>query len=125
LHGAKNLESVKCNEKTAFFAMQCPDEGSYIAYKKAGNRIVELLIPADTKCSSAITRKCRASKAHVVSITDIDGNSVGDYVPSNLDSSFIYRVGKTVEVPNFEEDRWIECAAGIHHFLTREEAVQW
>ena len=40
-------------------------------------------------------------------------------------SNFIYRVGTTVEVEDFETDRWDECAAGIHFFITRQEAVQY
>ena len=46
-------------------------------------------------------------------------------IPSNYDSNFIYRVGTTVEVEDFETDRWDECAAGIHFFITRQEAVQY
>lgn len=34
-----------------------------------------------------------------------------------------HKVGETVAVDNFEEDRWIECAPGIHFFLTAEEAA--
>ena len=25
----------------------------------------------------------------------------------------------------FEENRWIECAPGIHHFISRDEAVAY
>lgn len=82
-------------------------------------------IPADALRSSATTRKCRASKAKVVRITDMDGNPAGDTVPSDYDKTFVYKIGETVEVPNFEKDRWAECAPGIHHFITREEAVQY
>lgn len=28
-------------------------------------------------------------------------------------------------VDNFDENRWNECAAGIHFFITREEAVRY
>ena len=93
--------------------------------KKASGKIVELMIPADAKRSSATSRKCRASKATVISITDIDGNPCGDSVKSNFDSKFIYTVGATIEIPNFDENRWNECSTGIHHFITREEAVKY
>jgi len=43
-------------------------------------------------------------------------------VESNHDSKFVYEVGKTVEVTNFDEDRWNECSTGIHFFITRREA---
>lgn len=118
-----NLRGVRYNEQTAYYAMQCPEKGAYIGYKKAEGKIVELEIQADAKRSSATTRKCRASKAKVLSITSIDGKEHFEEAKSTRDQSFVYRVGKTVEVKDFDEDRWKECSTGIHHFITREEAV--
>ena len=108
---------------TAFYPLQCPDSGSYIGYKKASGLVVELEIPADARRSSATSRKCRASKAKVLSITDINGNPGGDQVRSNFDPNFVYAIGETVEVSDFDDDRWNECSTGIHHFITRAEAV--
>ena len=125
LRGAENLETCFANEFTAFFDLQCPESGAYVAYKSASGLIVELEIPADALRSSATSRKCRASKARVLSITHKDGTPAGDSVSSNYDPSFVYKVGQTVEVPDFEPNRWHECAPGIHHFMTRREAVQW
>ena len=125
LCGAKNIDSITWSIYTAFYPLQCPEKGAYTAYKKARGLIVELEIPADAMRSSATSRKCRASKARVISITDVDGNPGGDSVASDYDSDFVYRVGETVEVPNFDTNRWNECAPGIHHFITRGEAVQY
>ena len=126
LSGAKGTDTVITNEGTAFFRLQCPEAGAYTAYKKAHDLIVELEIPADALRSSATSRKCRASKAKVIRITDRDGNAAGvEEVKSNYDAAFVYRVGETVSVPDFDTDRWNECAAGIHHFITRAEAVQY
>ena len=125
LSGAKNIKSVKYDENTSFFALQCPEKGEYVAYKKAHGLIIELKIPADALRSSATSRKCRASKATVISITDAAGNPAGTKVPSDYDSNFVYETGKTVEVSNFNTDRWSECSAGIHHFITRQEAVNY
>ncbi len=126
LRGAKNVDNAIWNIYTAFYPLQCPEKGEYIGYKKANNTIVELLIPADAKRSSATSRKCRASKAKVISITYCDGSEYDfNYIRSDYDSNFIYRVGETVEVPDFDENRWNECAPGIHHFITREEAVRY
>ena len=122
LYGA-NLCGVRYNEQTAYYAMQCPEKGAYIGYKKAEGKIVELEIQENAKRSSATTRKCRASKAKVLSITSIDGKEHFEEAKSSRDQSFVYRVGKTVEVKDFDEDRWRECSTGIHHFITREEAV--
>ena len=108
---------------TAFYPLQCPDSGSYIGYKKASGLVVELEIPADARRSSATSRKCRASKAKVLSITDINGNPGGDQVRSNFDPNFVYAIGETVEVTDFDDNRWNECSTGIHHFITRAEAV--
>lgn len=121
-----NLCDVKYNEKTAFFALTCPEEGAFIGFKKAGGKIVKLLIPEDAKRSSATSRKCRCSKATVLSITNLDGSDEGDKgVKSNHQKDFIYKVGKTLEVKDFDENRWNECSTGIHFFITRDEAVNY
>ena len=124
LYGAKNLDKSNWSIATAFYPLQCPESGSYTAFKKADGKIVELLILADAKRSSATSRKCRASKALVVSITTLNGDPCGNQVRSDHDHSFIYTVGKTVEVKDFDEDRWNECSTGIHHYITRAEAVK-
>ena len=121
-----DLLNVRYDECTGFFALVCPEEGSFIGYKKANGHIVKLRITEDALRSSATSRKCRCSKAEVLSITTLDGKDDGlTSIPSNYDSDFIYRVGTTVEVEDFETDRWDECAAGIHFFITRQEAVQY
>ena len=107
-------------------AICCPEEGSFIGFKKAGDYIVKLLILDDAKRSSATTRKCRCSKAKVLSITELDGSETDvTEVESNYDNRFIYRVGETVEVLDFDNDRWNECAPGVHFFITRQEAVDY
>ena len=124
LRGAKNIDSAIVSIGTAFFALQCPEKGAYTAYKKLSSGfIAELEIPADAMRSSATSRKCRASKAYVVSITDVDGNHPVSKASSKRDPSFIYEVGKMVEVPDFDLDRWNDCSTGIHHYITRAEAV--
>ena len=122
LRGA-SMDQMIWDIHTAFYPLQCPDSGSYIGYKKASGLVVELEIPADARRSSATSRKCRASKAKVLSITDINGNPGGDQVRSNFDPNFVYAIGETVEVSDFDDDRWNECSTGIHHFITRAEAV--
>lgn len=122
LSGA-SIDQMMWDIYTAFYPLQCPESGSYIGYKKAWGLIVELEIPADARRSSATSRKCRASKAKVLSITDINGNPGGDQVRSNFDPNFVYAIGETVEVTDFDDNRWNECSTGIHHFITRAEAV--
>ena len=126
LRGAKNTDKIAWNAYTAFYPLQCPETGSFIGYKKASGYIIELEICADAKRSSATSRKCRCSKAKVLSITNLDGSESGlTEVRSNYSKEFVYRVGETVEVPDFDDNRWNECAAGIHFFITRDEAVKY
>ena len=116
LRGAKNLN----------FPIACPEKGTFTAFKKARKYIIELEIPSDALRSSSTTRKCRCSKAKVISITNLDGTPSGvKSVASNYDSEFIYNLGETVEVHNFDTNRWNECAPGIHFFITRQEAVDY
>lgn len=125
LDGAK-LDNVTYNGGTSFFVLQCPEEGSFIGYKKAEEHIVKLEILPDAKRSSATTRKCRCSAARVLSITTLDGKEDGtQFVSSDRDPSFLYRVGEIVRVDDFDEDRWNECSTGIHFFITRDEAVNY
>lgn len=112
--------------KNIDFPISCPEKGSFIGFKKANGLIVELEIPSDALRSSATTRKCRCSKAKVISITNPDGSpSNVTSIPSSWDSNFIYRIGDIVEVTDFDTNRWNECAPGIHFFITRQEAVNY
>ena len=126
LSRALNIDTLLWDSNTAFYPLQCPQTGTYTAYKKANNLIVELEIPYDALRSSATSRKCRASKAKVISITDLEGRPAGDRVLSDYAYSpkIEYIVGQTIEIPNFDTNRWRECAPGIHHYITREEAVK-
>ena len=111
------LSDVKCNVNTAFFALQCPEKGSFIAWKKCRNDvIVKLMIPEDAERSSATSRKCRASKAVVLEVVGAE-KGISQYA-----EDMVYEVGKTIEPDSFDKDRWNESSHGIHFFLTREEA---
>ena len=124
------LEGADLCDAKIDFHIACPEKGSFIAFKKAGNNynnyIVELLIPEDARRCSATSRKCRCDKAKVLSITKIDGTSDGvDTVYSIYDETFAYKIGELVEVKDFDDNRWNECSTGIHFFLTRQEAVEY
>ena len=129
LRGAKNVP---------FIPIACPDTGAFVGFKKARiyspdeteaqDVIVELEILTDARRSSATGRKCRCDKAKVRSVTTLDGVAVGadaGTVRSSYDSDFVYEVGEIVTAPNFCEDRWEECAPGIHFFINRQEAVEY
>ena len=106
--------------------LACPSEGSFIGWKKASGYIVKLRIPEDARRSSATGNKCRCDKAFVVEIQNIDGSKADiDTVESSYDSDFAYVVGAKVEVNNFDDNRWNECAPGIHFFIDRRAAVEY
>ena len=120
------LDNVMVDNETLFFDLQCPEEGSFVGYKVAMNKIVVLQITEDAKRSSGTTRNCRCSKAKVLRIEDLNGNILDVWgVVSNCDSNFVYEVGKTVEVKDFDEDRWNEDSTGIHFFMTKKEAIRY
>lgn len=106
--------------------LSCPTEGSFIGWKKASGHIVKLRIPEDARRSSATGHKCRCDKAYVMEIQNMDGTrATVDAVRSDHDQNFVYTVGATVEVPDFDDNRWSECAQGIHFFIDRREAVEY
>ena len=117
LSGAKNIP---------FIPMACPDTGAFIGYKKASGYILKLEILQDARRSSSSSRKCRCDKAKVLEIQNLYGDIANvKEVKSNYNKNFIYRLGEIVEEPNFCEDRWNECAEGIHFFINRQEAVEY
>ena len=124
LSGA-DLRGAEVNHYTSFYHLQCPEEGSFIAYKKADAYIIKLLIPEDALRSSATSRKCRASKAEVLEIANIKTGTQINSIYSDYDANFIYEVGEEVEVKYFDTNRWNECSSGIHFFITKEEAVNY
>lgn len=122
-----------------YVPMTCPDEGAFIGWKKCrvnararlGDEkillpvIVQLEIPADARRSSAAGRKCRCDKAIVKSITSVDGQHNIEKAYSLRNEDFVYEVGKTITVEDFDENRFRECSTGIHFFMNRQEAVEY
>ena len=108
-------------------ASHLPSDGPIIGWKKLANgKIAKLQIPAKAKLSHGVSRKCRASEAKVLAIFEADGKTEAKSGVSQHDSRFVYEVGKTVKPTEpFCEDRWDECASGIHFFITRIEAENY
>ena len=126
LRGA-NLCWTNLSDAKLDWPLVCPEKGSFVGYKKCrDNLIVELEIQEDALRSSSTTRKCRCSKAKVLSITNLDGSEANvEYAVSKMDSGFLYKVGEVSSVNDFDTNRWNECSTGIHFFMTREEAVEY
>ena len=123
-----NLQNTDLTDVKNFpnLPMACPETGSFISWKHAGGYIVKLEIPADAKRSSGTGMKCRCNKARVLSIETLGGTSANvTEVYSDYDSDFWYRVGETVIVDDFDDNRFNECAPGIHFFMDRDRAVRY
>lgn len=147
LRGANLWRADTCGIKTDAntkidWPMVCPETGSFIAWKKAGEYItkleipadedrssageyiVKLEIPADAERSSATTNKCRASMARVLEIQNVDGTKA-DVTMARSCWRKVYKLGEMVYPDEWDNDRWNECSHGIHFFMTRYEAVEW
>lgn len=129
------------NGTQPYVPMACPVEGDFIGWKIAYKElhidlevdpimrqripcIIKLFIPAEAKRSSTCNRKCRCNKAIVLDVQTLDGKPV-DRAYSAYDPHFIYEPNKVVMAPDFCENRWHECAPGIHFFMERQEAINY
>ncbi len=103
-----------------------PEEGSFIAWKRLEFGIIaKLEIPVEAKrVGGPVGRKCRASHATVLELIYPEGDTA-KHARSIHDSTFIYTVGAKYHITNFEENAFIECAPGIHFFMSRYEAEQY
>ncbi|MET0017240.1 DUF5758 domain-containing protein [Oscillibacter sp.] len=120
------LDGIISDERTRHFRLHCPEKGAFLAYKKCCyDRIVELLVPADAKRSSATMNTCRCSKAKVLVIKSVDCSEYYEEAWSIVNENFVYRTGEWVEEPAFDEDRWNDSTRGIHIWMSREEAIAY
>lgn len=118
-----DLEGIVSSEETKWFRLRCPEKGAFLGYKKCVNdRMVQLLIPADAKRTSATLPSCRCNKAKVLTIKSFDFQENFDEAWSLVDENFIYKKGEWVEVKNFNENRWQDSTTGIHFWMSRAEA---
>ena len=121
-----NLYGIVYDEITKWFHLRCPEKGAFLGYKKCFNdHLVQLLIPADAKRTSATLPSCRCNKAKVLTIKSFDYKKNYTEAWSLADENFVYRVGEWVEVKDFDENRWMDSTTGIHFWLTREEAKNY
>lgn len=115
------------------YPLVCPEQGAFVGYKVGLTLneylflipcVIKLSIPEDAKRSSAYGNKCRCDKAKVLDIRTFGGQKVKSAV-SQYDYSFVYEINKEVSVPDFDENRWHECAPGIHFFMSEKEALDY
>ncbi len=108
-----------------YIPLVCPSDGEFTAWKKVDGKLVQLLIPADARRSSATTNRCRCDKAKVVAITDIDGRFPVDSITCNTYVKTEYRVGEYVYPDSWDDNRWKECSHGIHFFINKRDAINY
>jgi hypothetical protein len=98
-----------------------PEAGAFVAFKKVHGAVLKLEISGG-RTGSYVGRKCRAERAKVIEVV----KQLEGYDPEALrsfkDPGFVYRINETVTVPGWDPDKRIECAPGIHFFMTQAEA---
>ena len=119
LRRADLREANLCEANLSPFSI-VPLEGSFIAWKKTSTGVIKIKVPAKARrISSLVGRKCRASFVHVLSGPGCGGDS-----PTSM-NKLKYDIGSIQYADSFNDDIRIECAAGIHFFMTKEEAEAW
>jgi hypothetical protein len=117
LYGAELYGAESLSKLTKAQLSIVPQSGAFDGWKKCTDGVLVLVrIPAEAYRSNATGRKCRAE---FVEVLEVIGAEVGI---SQHDGKTAYRKGETVRCDKWCEDRWQECAGGIHFFITREEA---
>jgi hypothetical protein len=112
LCSSKNIPALAAAQLLA-----CPESGAFDGWKKCHKGVlVRVRIPDEARRSSATTRKCRAE---FVDVLEVIGAEVGI---AQHDNKTEYSAGQRVTCHEWCDDRWQECAGGIHFFLTRAEA---
>lgn len=125
LRGAKNIP---------YIPLACPSDGEFVAWKKVvvdrkdmpDEYLIKLRVPEDARRSSATGRKCRCDKAEVLEITNIEtGEPLKSIINHVFGVNTTYTVGEIVYPDGFNENRWIECAKGIHFFINKQDALNY
>ena len=111
LRGAKDIPSIAAAQTIVAAS------GTITGWKKCQcGVVVKLRIPEEARRSNASGRKCRAEYADVIEVIG------GDVGISLHDGVTKYIAGTRVTCDVWCEDRWRECAGGIHFYITKEEA---
>lgn len=120
-----NLAATKGTRGIAFDkTVIVPREGAFIGYKPivymGGIAIAKLQITEGAdRCNDAF-RRCRASSATTLSITDEYGKNLEKIEHSRFGQ--VFEVGKTTAAARYNPDRFAEHGYGISFYLTEAEA---
>ena len=91
-------------------------------WKKCRNGVlVKLEIPKGAIVFCINGSKCRTNVAKIVKIEGGDGKSA----VSTYNINFVYKLGKTIKIDDFNCMYNVECSTGIHFFRTKKEANEF
>lgn len=99
-----------------------------IAYKSAGEYIIKLFIPSDSKTNinrKGIDKKYAKHRSNMAIVDDIYHKFTREKIKkinSDYDETFVYEINKKVKVTNYNNDSNAICTSGIHFYLTEEVA---
>ncbi len=111
VEGAKNL----------FIPMVCPEEGSFIAWKKCRDgKVAKIMVPENALRTGGSRYTCRASEILILDI--FDGKNSCDEAISIRDKDKIYHKGEHVIDEELFDSSLLHSGTGIHFFITRAEA---
>lgn len=101
---------------------QIPQDIDLTVWGKKSKVLVEMKVPQSARRTSClINRKCRAEFVDVIKVH----NRTGKVVVVNEYGETTYEDGKRVHPHDYCDDIRIDCAPGIHFWLTKEEAEAW
>jgi hypothetical protein len=106
----------------------CPQEGSFIAWKKVKRYTAKIVIPNEAKRTSCIkNRKCRAEFILTIALFDHNGETApADTIAIGIhDGITTYKIGQITKADSFDPNVLEDCTHGIHFFMTREEAERY
>ena len=109
-----NLEGANLRGANLPHFQICPEEGSFICYKKVQGAVIKLEVPSKAgRTSSLVGRKCRAEFVKVLEGSGKSGRGG------------VYKEGEYYYPDSYDDDIRVECTHGVHFFMTRKEAEKW
>jgi uncharacterized protein YjbI with pentapeptide repeats len=120
LHGA-DIRGAKLPD------FQIPQTGEIIGWKKLDqNTVAKVLVPATARRTATLVGdKCRATVLKTLEIYGPGRSSWRAVAPTRSGACRTYAVGKVTVADWYDDDIRIECAHGLHFFLTRRAAEMW
>ncbi len=119
------FDNLKTDEYTQGFYPVCPLEGAFIAYKKIGGYIVVLEIPKDARRFSGRGFECRADKAKVLRIENLDGSPADVKTVCDMFTFQKFTWGRNVsgQIIELDGDPFTKVTGGVPFYISRQMAV--